>query len=301
MTQETMLGPLDGNTLKELARVICGDDQLYYRRGFEIAHFLENAGWLNVPEYDGEYRGEWTLQLLTGRRDNPTELEKVLVRLADAREYLGEPEVLPAVVDAVNAFLVHEGFRLENPGGRPRIVVCDPAMTHPGQRASVELKATMAEIIREPRMAALLQRRLDEARTCYANGAHVAAIIMLGSLLEGVLLTVIHERDASLLGKKDANFIGLKDLIDICRRAGWIDIDMERFSQALREYRNFVHPRREFREEHTPDRDTLTVSWYVVNGSLNDLAASLPKVGAQSRSVGPQRSGRAAAPSTSTS
>lgn len=202
MTQETVLGPLDGNTLKELARVICGDDHLFYRRGFEIAQFLENAGWRNVPEYDGEYRGEWALQLLTERRESPTELEKVLLRLADAREYLEEPGVLPTVVDAVNTFLVHEGFRLENPGGRPRVVACDPTMAHPGQQASVELKATMAEIIREPRMAALLQRRLDEAHTCYANGAHVAAIIMLGSLLEGVLLTVIEERDASLLGKR---------------------------------------------------------------------------------------------------
>ncbi|MFE7264960.1 hypothetical protein ACFU9B_23265 [Streptomyces sp. NPDC057592] len=280
MTQETVLGPLDGNTLKELARVICGDDHLFYRRGFEIAQFLENAGWRNVPEYDGEYRGEWALQLLTERRESPTELEKVLLRLADAREYLEEPGVLPTVVSAVNTFLVHEGFRLENPGGRPRVVVCDPTMAHPGQQASVELKATMAEIIREPRMAALLQRRLDEARTCYANGAHVAAIIMLGSLLEGVLLTVIEERDASLLGNKDPNFIGLKVLIDICHKAGWVDVDMERFSQALREYRNFVHPRREFREAHTPDRDTLTVSWYVVNGALNDLAASQPEASA---------------------
>ncbi|QKW28019.1 hypothetical protein HUT11_19250 [Streptomyces seoulensis] len=277
MTHETVLGPLDGNTLKELARVICGDDHLYYRRGFEIAQFLENAGWHKVPEYDGEFRGEWTLQLLMERRENAAELEKVLLRLADAREYLGEPEVLSAVVNAVNGFLVHEGFRLENPGGRPRVVVCDPAMAHPGHQAPIELKATMAEIIRELRMAALLQRRLDEARTCFSNGAHVAAIIMLGSFLEGVLLTVIEERDVSLLNNKDPDFIGLKALIGICHRAGWIDVDMERFSQSLREYRNFVHPRREFHEAHTPDRDTLTVSWYVVNGALNDLAASQPK------------------------
>ncbi|MEV6946951.1 hypothetical protein AB0N07_34320 [Streptomyces sp. NPDC051172] len=277
MTQDSILGPLDGNTLKELARVICGDDHLYYRRGFEIAHFLANSGWRNVPEYDGEYRGEWTLQLLTERRDDPTELEKVLLRLADPREYLDELDVLPTVVTAVNTFLIHEGFRLENPGGRPRLVVCDPAMAHPGQQAPVELKATMAEIICEPRMAALLQRRLDEARTCYANGAHVAAIIMLGSLLEGVLLAVIEERDASLMRSKDPDFIGLKALIDICHRADWIDVDVERFSQALREYRNFVHPRREFREAHTPDRDTLTVSWHVVNSALNDLAASQPE------------------------
>ncbi|WP_159064149.1 hypothetical protein [Streptomyces canus] len=52
---------------------------------------------------------------------------------------------------------------------------------------------------------------------------------------------------------------------------------MTNFSHALRDYRNFVHPHREYREAHIPDRDTLNVSWYVVNGALNDLAASSPR------------------------
>lgn len=178
-------GLLDTNTLKELARVICGDDHLFYRRAFEIAQFLENAGWRDVPDFDGESRAEWTLDRLLERRTQPSELEKVLLRLADAREYYDEPDQLPKVLTAVNTFLVHEGLRLENPGGRPRLLPCDPALAHPGQHAPVELKATMSDIIGDPRMATLLGRRLDEARTCFANGAHVAAVIMLGSLLEG--------------------------------------------------------------------------------------------------------------------
>ncbi|MBE8477387.1 hypothetical protein [Streptomyces justiciae] len=275
-TQGAMSAPLDTNTLKELARVICGDDHLFYRRAFEIAHFLQNAGWRDVPDIDGESRAEWTLDRLLERRTQPSELEKVLLRLADAREYYDEPDQLPKVLAAVNTFLVHEGLRLENPGGRPRLVPCDPALAHPGQHAPVELKATMADIIADQRMAALLGRRLDEARTCFANGAHVAAVIMLGSLLEGVLLTAVQERDATLLGRKGPNNMNLGELIDICYKARWIDADVTNFSHALRDYRNFVHPHREFREAHTPDRDTLNVSWYVVNGALNDLAATRP-------------------------
>ncbi|MGW6755070.1 hypothetical protein [Streptomyces sp. NPDC055006] len=272
----TATAALDTNTLKELARVICGDDHLYYRSTYDLARFFENAGWLNVIDFDGESRAEWTLDRLMERRSDPTDMGKILLRLADAREYFEDPQQLPKVVQAVNAFLVHEGLRLENPGGRPRLVSCDPSLGQPGEQAPVELKATMADIIAEPRMAQLLQHRLDEARTCFANGAHVAAVIMLGSLLEGVMLTVIQERDASLLGRKDPQHISLKELIDICSRARWIDADVTNFSHALRDYRNFVHPHREYREEHKPDRDTLNVAWYVVNGALNDLAASRP-------------------------
>lgn len=276
MTQQSTIGILDGNTLEELARVICGDEHLYYRKGFEIARFLEHAGWQRVPEYDGEYRKEWTLARLSERREDPTDLEKVLLRLADPREYFDEPEQLPAVVSAVNAFLVHEGARLENPGGRPRLVACDPSLNYPGSQGPVELNAAMTDLISGKDMATLLQHRLDEARTCYANGAHVAAIIMLGSLLEGVLVHVVQERNASLLGGTSPDKVSLDTLIRTCHDAGWIGADVERFCHELRRYRNFVHPRAEIREAHAPDRDTLNMCWPVVNAVLNDLAESQP-------------------------
>jgi hypothetical protein len=272
MTAQSPLSVLDVNTLEEIARVICGDDHLYYRRGSEIARFFERAGWQRVPEYDGEYRREWTLERLTERREDAVELEKVLLRLADAREYLDEPELLPVVTSAVNAFLVHEGVRLENPAGRPRVVPCDPSLAHPGSHGPVELRAAMTDLISEERMARLLQHRLDEARTCYVNGAHVAAIIMLGSLLEGVLVHVVQERDPSLLvGKASPDKVSLDVLIKVSHDAGWIGADVERFCHELRKYRNFVHPRAEIREAHVPDRDTLDMCWPVVNAVLNDL------------------------------
>ncbi|WNI16383.1 hypothetical protein [Actinacidiphila sp. ITFR-21] len=267
---------LDANTLEEIARVICGD-HLYYRQGWEIAKFLKHAGWAEVPDFDGAYRREWTLARLTERREDPSELEKVLLRLADPLEYLDEPKQLPGVIAAVNAFLVYEGFRLDSPGGRPRLVACDPALAYPGQHAPAEFKAVMADIIKDPGTADLLQRRLDEAQTCYANGAHVAAIIMLGSLLEGALVQVIQERDRFVLGSTTPDKATLDVLIKVCHRAGWIGADIERFCHELRKYRNYVHPRAEIREAHTPDRDTLNVSWQVVSAVLNDLATTQPE------------------------
>ncbi|MFG2908048.1 hypothetical protein ACGF13_23665 [Kitasatospora sp. NPDC048286] len=267
---------LDENTLEELARVVAGDDDLLYRRGFEIAAFLKRAGWQEVPEYDGQYRREWATELLMSRRDQPGEIEKVLLRLADPREYFEEPGLLTEVVAAVNTFLIHEGFRLENPGGSPRLVPCDPALVHPTHYGSTELKVVMTDLIADEAMAELLQWRLDEARTCYANGAHVAAIIMLGSLMEGVLLQTVVERDPSLLGRDSEDNISLDKLIKACHRVGWIGPDAEKFSHELRRYRNFVHPKAESRQSHRPDRDTLSICWQVVNAALNDLADTHP-------------------------
>jgi hypothetical protein len=270
--QQPLIGILDDNTLDELARVICGDDDLYYRQGWELPEFLKRAGWDDVPRYDGEYRRDWILARLQERRQDPQRIQQAIMRLGDAREYFADPTLLAPVVAAVNAFLVHEGYRLECPAGRPRLIACDPAMSYPGSQAPVELRAAMSDIVNDTKMATLLQHRLDEAAVCYANGAHVSAIIMLGSLLEGVLLAVTLQRDATLLGTTNPDFVSLDNLIKICHREGWLDADVERFSHTLRKYRNFVHPRAEYREAHTPDRDTLAICWPIVHAALNDLA-----------------------------
>ncbi|MCZ0982376.1 hypothetical protein O1L60_35240 [Streptomyces diastatochromogenes] len=276
MTPHCPLGILDANTLEELARVICGDEHLYYRKGYEIARFLEHAGWQRVPEYDGEYRREWAFARLTERREDPTELENVLHRLADPREYLDEPEQLPAVISAVNAFLIHEGVRLENPGGRPRLVACDPSRPsgQPGPsrtQSHHDRPHHGPEHGRPPpappgRGPHLLRQRRPCGRHRHARQPPRRRPRPRRSRARRLLL-----------GRTSPDRVSLDSLIKTCHDAGWIGADVERFCHELRKYRNFVHPRAEIREAHAPDRDTLDMCWPVVNAVLNDLADSQPK------------------------
>jgi hypothetical protein len=268
--------PLDDNTLDELARLICGDDGPVYRQGWQLPIFLQHAGWERVPEHDGAPRREWVLARLRERRDVPSDIEAVILRLADPREYLSEPGAVTEAARRLNAFLVHEGYQVQLPGGRPRIVECDPALGHPSQLAPVELKTTMSELVQNPAFAAALQNRLDEAQTCHANGAHIAAIIMLGSMLEGVLLDVLHTRTPPS-ARPQNDKAPLNQLIEIAHHNGWIQADAQRFSHVLRDYRNLVHVPVQFRIGDVPDGDTFNVCWYVVVAALNDLAATAPK------------------------
>ena len=264
--------PLDDNTLQQLARLICGDDA-YYRRTFELERFLKNAGWVNAPECDGESRFIWILGQLRERRDVSDDIEKVILRLCDPREYLGEPpETAAEITRALNTFLVHEGYKVERPNGRPRIVECNPALGAPGSLASVELKVTMDEVVTDPELAKVLQGRLDEAQTCTDNGCYVAAIIMLGSLLEGVLLEAACARVG--LTERERKDISLNRLLELARRHGWIGLDVLKYCHTLREYRNLVHPHAQIRLGEPIDRDSLNMSWPVVHATLNDLAAT---------------------------
>ncbi|GAA4598115.1 hypothetical protein GCM10023194_74810 [Planotetraspora phitsanulokensis] len=266
---------LDDKTLQELARLICGDDGPLRRQGWELPGFLLGAGWTDVPDYDGGPRREWTTDRLLERRKAPDDIEKVILRLCDQREYLGEPaDTAARVTKMLNDFLIHEGYKVERPTGRPRVIECDPTLATPGSLAPVTLKVTMSQVVKDAQLAKVLQGRLDEARTCSDNGCHVAAIIMLGSLLEGVLLDAARDRlsiPESSLGKKN-----LHDLIELAHHNGFIAVDVLRLCHALRDFRNLVHPHLQVRMSHTPDRDTVEMCWPVVNATLNDLAESLP-------------------------
>jgi hypothetical protein len=64
----------------------------------------------------------------------------------------------------------------------------------------------------------------------------------------------------------------LSHLIDVAHKCRWIDLDVKRFSQELREYRNMVHAAGELKDGHHPDGYTFAICREVVVAALNDLS-----------------------------
>lgn len=267
---------LDDTTLDEIARLVCGDDVLVYRKGWEIHEFLKRAQWNDVPEYDGSPRRAWVLGLLRKRQATSPGVERVILRLADPREYRGEPQALSEAIDALNGILGIEGWQVDITNGRPALLESEVKLDPPSRPRPVELKVTVADIVRDKQLAAVLQRRLDEARICHENGAHIATVILLGGLLEGVLIdaTMMRlERPVS----RPIDRMSLNELIEVAHSQGWIDVDVHKGGHLLRSYRNLVHPYEQVRLKHAPDGDTVDICWPIVNATLNDLAATAPR------------------------
>src|ERR1017187_4175202 len=81
---------LDPNIIEGLADVICGDDTSpYYRTGAEIARLFAAAGWHWSGAVEGGRRA-WVLDQLSDRRADPVAIQKLLLRLADPREYVDD-------------------------------------------------------------------------------------------------------------------------------------------------------------------------------------------------------------------
>lgn len=136
-------------------------------------------------------------------------------------------------------------------------------------------------------MGEILADRWNEAQKCLDSKAYLAATIIMGSLLEGMLLAVIRifpkeantakaaPRDTKTGSAKHIAEWSLSDMINVAHELEWIGLDVKKFSHSLREFRNLIHPYEQMVNRAFPDRDTSEISWLVVQAASNDLARKL--------------------------
>ncbi len=267
MTDDEIQVTLDDNVLDRLTGLICGDDTLHYRAGYQLTKFFEAAGWRRVGEVDGG-RYAWVLRTLRSRRHDSDALRSVLLRLADPREYLDDENARVGVVRELNDLLALEGYQVVYRGTRPWLIAHTATLTRPEMHEPVRLVADLADIVKDEKFGAQLTRRLEEAHTCWKSGACTAAVIMLGSVLEGVLYDVAISRHTD--GPRPTDH--LLRLIDLAENRRWIAKDVTDYAHVLRDHRNLVHPKKQWVDEYQPEDDTVRIAWNVVVAALNDLA-----------------------------
>jgi len=268
--------------------MICGDGQDYpvYRSGSELTRFFERVGFSNFI-HDGSTRKWWTLSVLNQLTEN--NLKAVVLRLADPREYRGNEQQVSQAVRKLNEILMVEGLKVELEGVTPRLKEITPQFV--SQPEEPELKPLpppdFLNLKLEPGLGEILADRWDQAQKCLSVGAHLAAIIIMGSMLEGMLLAVLQKfpKEANQCGaapqdpragkvKYFAEWT-LADMINVAHDVGWIGLDVKKFSHALRDFRNLIHPYQQMALKTFPDKDTCEISWLVVQAAANDLAKKL--------------------------
>lgn len=131
-----------------------------------------------------------------------------------------------------------------------------------------------------------LDKRWREAQKCVHVEAFTSAIILMGSILEGLLLARAQASSSvayqSSRAPKDRSgkSVAIQDwtlsaLIEVAVDVGWVKTDRGKFSHALRESRNVVHPWQAVMSRTNFDAATCTTSWHVLSASVDDLLQSL--------------------------
>lgn len=288
---------MDSLTLEKIAEFICGDDRSTtpkYRKGPDLTSFFERAG-LPRFRHDGSSRKPWTLQTL--QSCDRAEHEKVVLRLASPKEYGGDTDQLDRALTTLNKLLLVEGIEVFIDGVEPKLKQATARVTNPAsgepERESMS-PPNFARLGLDAGIPELLDGRWEEADRCIKAEAHLAGIIIMGSLLEGLLLGVVKKlpREANESAAcpkrpdgtpKRFHEWSLNELIEVARAERWVDLDVHRFSHVLRDFRNLVHPYQQLSLRVTPDKDTAAMCWLVVKAAVNDLARFLDPSGEAER------------------
>lgn len=123
---------------------------------------------------------------------------------------------------------------------------------------TTETPPLFSALVPNPAMQAILQRRWSECSKCIAAGAPLAAIVMMGGLLEALLLARVHKEPNRALVFKAVSAprdrLGktlqlqewtLRHYIDVGHELGWISTSAKDIGEVVRDYRNYIHPQKE--------------------------------------------------------
>lgn len=132
-------------------------------------------------------------------------------------------------------------------------------------------------------IVSIMNSRIIEIQKSIENRAPLSAILMSGSVLEGLLLGTavanmreFNECSSSPKSKDNGKVLPfhewtLNSLIDVAYGVGILELDVKKFSHSLRDFRNFIHPYEQMSAKYNPDIDTAKISWQVLKAAISDL------------------------------
>lgn len=126
-----------------------------------------------------------------------------------------------------------------------------------------------------------VRARLDEIERCMASEAPLAVIFLVGSTLEGLLMelalanSVVFSTSSSapkVRGKsKPISEWTLAELIAVSRSLRFVGEDVLKHADHVRNFRNYIHPRQQMRENFEPRMMTARIAQQVLLAALADL------------------------------
>ena len=157
--------------------------------------------------------------------------------------------------------------------------------THRTAEHTAEEPPDFSPLTTDSRMQQILKDRWEECLRCIAGKAPLAATVMMGGLLETLLLSRINkEPDQPKIYKakgapkdgKTGRHLPLKDwtlrhYIDVAHELKWISQSAKDVGKVLRDFRNYIHPYKQFSHGVNPSQDDATLFWEITKSISRQL------------------------------
>jgi hypothetical protein len=143
----------------------------------------------------------------------------------------------------------------------------------------------LSTLIKDHKMISILTNRWSECVKCIQADAPLSSVVMMGGLLETILLAKINScNDKSRIfnaklapiDKKTTKVYPLqewklKNYIDVSHELGWISQSAKDIGEVLRDYRNYIHPYKEFSHGISLLKSDAELFWQITKNIIKQL------------------------------
>lgn len=157
-------------------------------------------------------------------------------------------------------------------------------------RATGDESPVFAPLVTDTEMQEALASRWRECVACLGADAPMAATVMMGGLVEGLLLARINRETnqkpiftaklAPIDKQNKARPLSewtLKNYIDVVHELGWISESTKDVGEVLRDYRNYIHSSKQIRHNKQLTIEDARICWEISKAVVREVVRSAAK------------------------
>lgn len=282
---------LQQKSLEKLRLLI--NEETQYRSGPQLVQFFNELGFHDNYGQGFPSRASYTDDRLARINGTP-ELDKCIRKLFAPVNFIGRIGELDGFIKEFNQYLAFDKWKIvrnreEITFNRLEHVEFDESSPAPNEDEFLKREfqeVSIESIGLDGIVTEILKLRINEIEKCLSADAPLSVIFLAGSTLEGVLLGVAlkHPREfyQSKTSPKDKDGKvrqypdwTLSNFIDVAYEVGLLAEDVKKFSHALRDFRNYIHPYQQMSSRFNPDIQTAKISWQVLKAVLFQLSKNI--------------------------
>ena len=283
---------LSNKTLEKLRIIINGDGTPDYRSGPKLVEFFNELGFNDT--YGQGFPSRWIYTDDKLKRINRTpELDKCIPNTFAVINFIGRIPELDDLIADFNQYLAFDKWKVIRENDvitfkrLDKVVIDSDVQPSAIIKEEDFLKQTFdvnVDLLRlNIDVTEIIKMRLQEVESCIKSQAPLAAVILIGSILEGILLGIASafpqlfnqvqcapkEKD-SVKNKKFQDW-KLANLIDAAAEVGILKQDVKKFSHVVRDFRNYIHPYQQLVSKFSPDKHTALICLQVLKAAIYQI------------------------------
>jgi len=283
---------LNDTTLESLRDFI--NEKTVYRTGPELVKFFNSLGFNDTYHSGFPSRWQYTDEKLRKINGTP-KIEKCIQMVFAPQNFIGDYKRLDQLINEFNQYLAFDDWKVLRDGKDIKFTEADQIdFSYPSELDNEKLflekefgELHLEKLGLDNDITNILLLRIEEIKNCMTAHAPLAAIILLGSVLEGILLGIAKQmpkqfnqsnsapKNATNNAVKRFQEWSLANFIDVAFDLELINEDVKRYSQGLRDFRNYIHPDVQLTSKFNPDDETAKISFQVLKAAISQLSKSV--------------------------